>query len=81
MFIKFWNSDGFGDLAKHRFVKDMIRERKLDFLAILETGRSNFSRPFLNNLAGGADIQWYYVPPLGRSGGILVGITAETCWG
>jgi hypothetical protein len=29
-------------------------------------------------LASGADIQWYCVPPLGRSGGILVGINAES---
>jgi hypothetical protein len=70
----FWNGDGFGDPAKHRFVKDTIRENKLDFFAILETGRSNFSLPFLNNLAGGLDYQWFCIPPIGRSGGILVGI-------
>jgi hypothetical protein len=53
MIIAFWNSDGFGDLAKHRFVKDTVREYKADFFAILETGRSNFLTPFLNNLLGG----------------------------
>jgi hypothetical protein len=42
----FWNSDKFGDIAKHRFVKDTIREHQLDFFAILEMGRSNFSQPF-----------------------------------
>jgi hypothetical protein len=34
MKISFWNSDGFGDLAKHRFVKDTVREHRLDFFAI-----------------------------------------------
>jgi hypothetical protein len=43
----FWNGDGFGDLAKHYFVRETIREHKLDFFAILETGRSSFSGPFL----------------------------------
>jgi hypothetical protein len=55
MILAFWNSDDFGDLAKHRFVKDTVREHKVDFFAILETGRSNFLIPFLNNLFGGQD--------------------------
>jgi hypothetical protein len=73
-----WNSDGFGDIAKHRFVKDTIREHQLDFFVILEMGRSKFSQPFLTNLAGGLDYRWYCLPPIGRSGGILVGINAAT---
>jgi hypothetical protein len=47
--------DVFGDLAKHAFVRDTIREYKLDFFAILETRRSSFSGPFLNHLSGGLD--------------------------
>jgi hypothetical protein len=49
----FWNGGGFGDTAKHHFVHDSIREHKLDFFAILETGRSNFSAPFLGHISGG----------------------------
>ena len=75
---EFWNSDGFGDTAKHFFVHDSFREHKLDFFVILETGRSNFSAPFLAHLSGGLDVQWYCLPPQGRSGGILVGINAWT---
>jgi hypothetical protein len=67
-----WNGDGFKDTAKHLFVKETIREHKLDFFAISETGRDNFSAPFLNNLAGGLDYQWFCVPPIGRSGGFLL---------
>jgi hypothetical protein len=47
------NSGGFGDTAKHLFVKEAIREHKLDFIALLETGRSNFFIPFLTQLAAG----------------------------
>ena len=51
----FWNSGGFGDSAKHLFVRETIREQKLDFFAISETGRSQFSSPFLTHLSGGHD--------------------------
>jgi hypothetical protein len=74
----FWNSDGFGDIAKHLFVKEQLREEKLDFIVLLETRRSHFSIPFLKNLANGLDFSWFCLPPHGRSGGILVGINNAT---
>ena len=74
----FWNSGGFRDTAKHMVVSDMIRDFKLDFFAVLETGRDNFSAPFLRNLAEGLDFVWFCLPPQGRSGGILVGFNAQT---
>ena len=40
----------------------------------METGRSNFSVPFLWKLAGDRDFSWFCLPPHGRSGGILVGV-------
>ena len=49
----FWNSGGFRDTAKHLVVSETIRDFKLDFFAILETGRDNFAAPFLKNLAPG----------------------------
>jgi hypothetical protein len=73
-----WNSDGFKDTAKHSVVHETIREFRLDFFAVLETGRDNFSGPFLKNLSGGMDFIWYCLPPLGRSGGILVGLNSQT---
>jgi hypothetical protein len=74
----FWNSGGFRDTAKHSVVHETIRDHKLDFFAVLETGRDSFSVPFLKNLAGGLDYVWYCLPPQGRSGGILVGLNAQT---
>jgi hypothetical protein len=70
----FWNSDGYGDVAKNLFVKEQLREEKLYFIALLETGRSKFSIPFLKNLANWLDYSWFCFPPHGRSRGILVGI-------
>ena len=73
-----WTSEGFRDLGKHLFVKESIRDHNLDFIALLETGRSNFAIPFLRDLAIGRDFAWYCLPPHGRSGGILVGINTNT---
>jgi hypothetical protein len=73
-----WNSEGFKDPNKHLFVNESIREQKLDFIALLETGRSNFSVPFLNHLSTGLDFHWLCLPPHGRSGGIPVGINSAT---
>jgi hypothetical protein len=73
-----WNSEGFRDPGKHLFVKEAIREYQLDFIALLETGRSNFSNSFISGLSGGVEFAWFCLPPIGRSGGILVGINAST---
>jgi exonuclease III len=73
-----WNSEGFKDPGKHLFVKESIREYDLDFIALLETGRSSFSIPFLRDLSTGKDFAWFCLPPHGRSGGILVGINTNT---
>ena len=74
----FWNSGGFRDTAKHSVVSDTIKEHKLDFFAIIETGKDNFLMPFLQNLAGGMDFVWCCLTPIGRSGGILVGFNTQS---
>ena len=74
----FWNSEGFRNPAKHLVVKETIKERKLDFIALSETGRDNFASPFLNNLSAGFDFVWFCMPPHGRSGGMLIGVNDAT---
>ena len=54
-----WNSDGFGDHAKHIAVNEFIKKHKLDFVALLETGRASFSTHFLNFLDGGRNYTVY----------------------
>ena len=70
----FKNSRGLRDLAKHLHIADCIREHNLDFVAILETGKRNYSQSLLNRLSGGEDFEWVSRPPHGRSGGLLIGI-------
>jgi hypothetical protein len=49
----FWNSRGLSDLAKSRFLRDTSREQNLDFIALLETCKKDFSLETLNNFSGG----------------------------
>jgi hypothetical protein len=59
-----WNSNGF-------------REHNLEFMAILESRRSNFNDSFLKNLCAGKNFLWHCKAPQGRSGGILVGVDLD----
>lgn len=74
----FWNSRGLRDLAKSTFLYDTSLEYDLDFVALLETNRKDFSNEVLTTFCGGRDFHWYWNPPKGRSGGILLGINALT---
>jgi hypothetical protein len=48
----FWNSRGLSDLAKTRFLRETSKEQSLDFIALLETCKKDFSRETLNNFCG-----------------------------
>ena len=72
------NSRGLGDLAKHLHFADCIRDHNLDFLAISETGRREFSQSLLNRISGGIDFSWFSCSPRGRSGGILLGVRTDS---
>ena len=69
----FENSRGLGDWAKHLNIAHHVRDYKLDFLAISETGRRDFPSSILNRLSDGVDFTWHSCPPRGRSGGMLLG--------
>src|SRR6266540_6727699 len=73
----FWNSRGLSDLAKFRYISDAVKDHKLDFIAVMETGKQDMSKSSLARLSGGADFVWHCLPPRGRSGGILLGIRTD----
>jgi hypothetical protein len=70
----FWNSRGLVDLAKHRFLAELVREEQVNFIALCETGRETFPDHVLKNLCVGRDFLWHARAPHGRSGGILLGV-------
>jgi hypothetical protein len=73
----FWNNNRFKDPKKHKFISDLTKENNLNFIAISETGRSDFSPRFLKNLCPGRDYLWYSKAPRGRSGDILLGVDLQ----
>jgi hypothetical protein len=50
-------------------------------VAILESGRRDFSQHLLDHLSGGVDFEWTSQPPRGRSEGILLGVRTDTMEG
>ena len=58
----FWNSRGLADLAKRRFLAETMIEQKIDFIALLETRRDNFTSQSLGNLSEGIDFDWHVLP-------------------
>jgi hypothetical protein len=63
----FWNSNGFKDPKKHRFISDLTREQDLCFIAISETGRKGFSDSVFRNLCAGRNFLWHCKEPKGGS--------------
>jgi hypothetical protein len=51
----FWNSRGPADLAKHRFLAELVREEQINFIALSETGRESFPDHVLKNLCARHD--------------------------
>jgi hypothetical protein len=71
----FWNSRGLRDLAKHDFLCSTSLEKDLGFIALLETHRS-FSDENLNTFCGSKEFSWHWIPPNGRSRGVLLRVNA-----
>jgi hypothetical protein len=51
----FFNGRGLCDLAKHLYIADCCRDYNLDFMAISEMGRRNYSQCLLNRFSGDLD--------------------------
>lgn len=73
----FWNLRGFGQRDRRRQLIEYIRDQRLDFVGLQEMIRSSFSQAELDSLAGSMPFHWEWVPTVGRSGGILLGVNKE----
>lgn len=77
MKIFFWNIRGIGGVARKRQLKEYISQERLDIVGVQETMKQDFSDSELCDLAEGAPLQWRWLPPKGRSGGILMGVKVD----
>lgn len=74
----FWNVRGISLDVRRSFIRETIYNRKMDFVEIHETIKSNFSKTELHNLCGGINFDWKWSQPKEGSGGILVGINCDS---
>jgi exonuclease III len=72
-----WNCQGLGRDIKFDFLREIIREEKIDFVGLQETKKEHFNDSLLSSLAGSKLFAWFSSPPNGRSGGLLVGFNFE----
>jgi exonuclease III len=71
MIVSSYNVRGLGDVVKRKRIRDLIRNNKIDFLAIQETKLEVISENLCYGLWGSCDCDWVFLPSEGRSGGIL----------
>ena len=69
--IIIWNSCGIGGRDKKSCARSLVRNFNLDILGILETKLENIDDCTINSIWGRHSRDWFAVPSLGLSGGIL----------
>jgi hypothetical protein len=70
----FVNIRGVEHPDKQRFLRETIREEGVCFIGLCETIKSNFTPNWLKKIAGNRNFALESVPPVGRSGGLLLGV-------
>ena len=73
-----WNLRGIGKIEKQRFLRETLIEKRIDFIGLQETLKSDFSAQDLANIDNKQLFLWHWSALKGRSGGILVGIRKST---
>jgi exonuclease III len=71
MIVGSFNIRGLGSRVKRRRIRDLVRDEKLDFLALHETKLQIIPESLPRSLWGNDDCSWAFLPSKGNSGGIL----------
>ena len=75
----FWNIRGLGKEGRLQRLHDLCHQFSLDFVGIQETKKQNFTTSYLESMVGGKQFCWNWLPFVGSAGGILFGISLDTC--
>jgi hypothetical protein len=67
----------FKDPQKQKHISELTKEHNLNFIALSETGWSEFMPRFLKKLCAGRDYLWHSMAPKGRYGEMLLGIDLQ----
>jgi hypothetical protein len=71
MIICTFNIRGLGGRVKKKVLRKLVKEEKVEFLAIQETKLEDVSEALVFSIWGGEDCCWAFYPSIGNSGGIL----------
>jgi exonuclease III len=66
-----WNFRGFGRRTQ---LKDYLRKEKIDIICLQETIKTEFTDQELRSIEPGETFHWNWVPAVGHSGGLLLGV-------
>jgi len=66
-----FNVRGLRGVVKHKTIKLLARDQKVDFVAIQETKMETVLDNMCYNLSGDGDCEWVFLPSMGNNGGIL----------
>jgi exonuclease III len=69
-----WNFRGFGRCGRRTQLKDYLRKEKIDIICLQETIKSEFTDQELRSIEPGETFHWNWVPAVGHSGGLLLGV-------
>lgn len=70
----FWNNRVLSDLAKSKYISDVVKNFNLDFIAVMETDKQGMPKKNLTRLSVCADFVLHCLSPRGRYRGILLGM-------
>ena len=71
------NARGLGEQRTCFFIRENIAKFRVGFVGVQETKKSDFTVEFLKSISGTYVFSWVWVPSVGQSGGILLGVNCE----
>ena len=74
MRVLFFNIRGFGRSGRRTLIKDLLRNHKIDIVCLQETIKQDFTDFELQGLEVGENFYWCWLPAVGHSGGMLLGL-------
>jgi exonuclease III len=72
-----WNVRGLGNPARRRQIREHISHEKIDIVGLQETVKSDFFSQVLQEISGGLNFSWRWLPAQGRSGDIFLGVKMD----
>jgi exonuclease III len=72
-----WNFRGFGSKDWKRQLREFLRKEEVDIIGLQETIRQTFSKEELNGLIVSKVFTWCWLPVVGHSGGVLLGVDSD----